>query len=294
FIMEKHIIDYLRTNEYRSWSVLSVLQYLSVNIKYTNDNIEEISRILQQQLDVTLQDPNIFKLARDKAKKLSENLALDINKPEVQEFFKRNAQLKVELKWKDEDLKEKDREIKNLKNKLIASKVFISEELSKVNQGMSDWTRLKNALRAEKYKYPKVVTQQLFKVLERLGLTLKEFDNLLELKIETKFPDDWELTKQALIKIMVPLEMWLLLQLAQEPSENQMRELMNPIKRSDYEYFVARKPSKTTSADVKMELFTQNQMVDKEARRYNFASGRERYNGASLPQDELLTDESSR
>ncbi|CAB4495556.1 hypothetical protein RhiirA5_432619 [Rhizophagus irregularis] len=49
--MEKHIIDYLRTSEYRSWGVLSVLQYLSVNIKYTNDNIEEISRILQQQLD---------------------------------------------------------------------------------------------------------------------------------------------------------------------------------------------------------------------------------------------------
>ncbi|CAB4388167.1 unnamed protein product [Rhizophagus irregularis] len=85
--MEKHIIDYLRTSEYRSWGVLSVLQYLSVNIKYTNDNIEEISRILQQQLDVTLQDPNIFKLARDKAKKISEHLALDINKPEVQDFL---------------------------------------------------------------------------------------------------------------------------------------------------------------------------------------------------------------
>ncbi|GET58652.1 uncharacterized protein OCT59_024262 [Rhizophagus irregularis] len=39
--MEKHIIDYLRTSEYRSWGVLSVLQYLSVNIKYTNDNIKE-------------------------------------------------------------------------------------------------------------------------------------------------------------------------------------------------------------------------------------------------------------
>jgi hypothetical protein len=52
-----------------------------------NDNIKEISQILQQQLDVTSQDPNIFKLAQDKAKKLSENLALDINKPEVQDFI---------------------------------------------------------------------------------------------------------------------------------------------------------------------------------------------------------------
>lgn len=48
---------------------------------------KKISRILQQQLDVTLQDPNIFKLAWDKAKKISENLALDINKPEVQDFL---------------------------------------------------------------------------------------------------------------------------------------------------------------------------------------------------------------
>ncbi|CAG8631833.1 4377_t:CDS:2, partial [Funneliformis mosseae] len=98
-------------------------------------------------------------------------------------------------------------------------KVSISEELSKVNQGMSDWTRLKNALRAEKYKYPKVVTQQLFKVLERLGLTLKEFDNLLELK-------NVSFKASALIKIMDPIEMWLLLQLAQEPVEKTYDEYL--------------------------------------------------------------------
>ena len=39
---EQHIANYLKSKEYRTWSALNVLQYLSDNIEYTNDNIEEI------------------------------------------------------------------------------------------------------------------------------------------------------------------------------------------------------------------------------------------------------------
>lgn len=45
-------------------------KYLSDNrIEYINDSVEENFQILQQ-LDTTLQDPNIFKHAQEKSKKL--------------------------------------------------------------------------------------------------------------------------------------------------------------------------------------------------------------------------------
>ncbi|CAG8717660.1 13348_t:CDS:1, partial [Rhizophagus irregularis] len=113
-------------------------------------------------------------------------------------------------------------------------KVFITEKIKEVNKEMENWTRIKNTLNVERYKNLKVVTNQLENILEP-GLTYEEFNSLLGLKNisnstfykefnlenlpeikshlkNTQFPDGWELTKQALTKIMDPLEEWLLLQ----------------------------------------------------------------------------------
>lgn len=82
--MEKHIENYIKSKEYRAWSALNILQYLSDYIKFTNDSVEEIFRIFKQQLVLKSQDPNVFKHARDKAEKLAESLNID---EEVKNFL---------------------------------------------------------------------------------------------------------------------------------------------------------------------------------------------------------------
>ena len=193
------------------------------------------------------------------------------------------------------ELKEKDKEIKKLKKQvekleelriidilrdvINCFKVFIPEELSKVNQEMDNWTKIKNALRVEQYNNPKIVTNQLEQVLKSLGLTYEEFYGLLELKHtsnfkfhrsfslenlqeiksqleNTQFPDGWKLTKLALKKIMDPLEKWLSLKQAPKQVTKTYDEyLIEKSKKSiNISHLEIRKPEEPTNQDENMQF----------------------------------------
>ncbi|CAB4441605.1 unnamed protein product [Rhizophagus irregularis] len=128
-------------------------------------------------------------------------------------------------------------------------KVFITEKIKEVNKEMENWTKIKNTLNVERYKNLKV-----FARTEKYTF-YKEFnlENLPEIKSHlknTQFPDGWELTKQALTKIMDPLEEWLLLQ--QLPEET--------VTKTYSEYLVER--SKRSTNILLPELRRPNEGVD--------------------------------
>ncbi|RIA98484.1 hypothetical protein C1645_812747 [Glomus cerebriforme] len=144
-----------------------------------------------------------------------EEVKPDINKLNM-ELSKLELKLKNHLPWqfeylKDEqlkvELKEKDREIKVLKNQVEN----LAAELRKID-----------------------ILSTYRDIISCFKVFISE-----ELSKNTQFPNDWQLTKKALTKIMGPLEKWLLLQQAPKHEEP-----VTKIYDESDQYFVASKATR--------------------------------------------------
>ncbi|CAG8650958.1 11683_t:CDS:10, partial [Acaulospora morrowiae] len=71
---ENHIVNYFRLNNYSKWNVLEVLHYLSNNIDFTSESMNEIGDSLKKQLEILSDHSSLLQAAKNKAIKLRKNL----------------------------------------------------------------------------------------------------------------------------------------------------------------------------------------------------------------------------
>ncbi len=91
---ENYFVKYFQSNNYTKWSVLEALRYLSNNVDFTSDSLEDISNALKNQLKILSIHKSVLQVAKNKAIKLLQNLEETLTKRiEILNFFE-NQDLK--------------------------------------------------------------------------------------------------------------------------------------------------------------------------------------------------------
>jgi hypothetical protein len=84
---ESYIMKYMQMNNYSKWSLLGILEYLSNNIHFTSENLDDIVAILKKQLEIWSKDSNILQTAKNKATKMVFNLNETVKRREIKAFL---------------------------------------------------------------------------------------------------------------------------------------------------------------------------------------------------------------
>ena len=90
---ENHIRNYFQLNDCLKWNVLEVLRYISDNVNFTSENLNDIQNSLEEQLKILSNHKSLRVAAKNKAIKLLENLPRTLKRKDVLNFLE-NQDLK--------------------------------------------------------------------------------------------------------------------------------------------------------------------------------------------------------
>ena len=90
---ENHIRTYFQSNNYLKWNVLEVLRYISDNVNFTSEDLNDIQNSLEEQLEILSNHKSLRLAAKNKAIKLLENLSRTLKRKDVLNFLE-NQDLK--------------------------------------------------------------------------------------------------------------------------------------------------------------------------------------------------------